>query len=71
VKGDWVRFIRNVPDVRKGECAQVAYALPGGLIFRTQAGAREVSWDASVVEKMPPIPSSLSQIEAWKNGPRA
>jgi uncharacterized Zn ribbon protein len=71
VKGDWVRFLMDLPDVKKGECALVKYALPGGLIFSTLAGAREISWDASVVEKMPPIPRSLSQIDAWKKGPRA
>ena len=71
VKGDWVRFLKDMPDVKRGECAVVKYALPGGLIFSTLAGAREISWDASVVEKMPPIPRSLSQIDAWKKGPRA
>ena len=71
VKGDWVRFLKDMPDVKRGECAVVKYALPGGLIFSTLAGAREISWDASVVEKMPPIPMSLSQIDAWKKGPRA
>ena len=70
-KGDWVRFLQDLPDVKKGECAVVKYALPGGMIFSTLSGAREVSWDASAVEKMPPIPRSLSEVEAWKKGPRA
>ena len=56
VKGDFVRFVKSMPSqggvsVAKGDKAIVAYALDTGLIFNLAKGG-EVSWDASVTEKI-------------------